>query len=207
MGRETVCRAHLGDESSKGKAHLESTSLRFSGDFRFNVPFDQMHKVTAKDGTLSFQAPVGSVKLELGDVAERWANQILNPKSRLDKLEVKPESLVCVIAIDDEGFLEELGARVSSAAEGVATGQYDLIFRGLEAKRDLGVIRKLRPHLVPDGALWLVYLKGKNAPIREDDVREAFLSAKLVDVKVVSFSSTHTAVKLVIPKHERHTED
>jgi hypothetical protein len=207
VGRETTCRAHLGAESSKGKAHLESTSLRFTGDFRFNVPFDQMHNVTAKDGTLSFQAPVGAVKLELGDVAERWANQILNPKSRLDKLEVKPESIVCVVAIDDELFLAELAARLESEPAGVPEGQYDLIFHGLEAKRDLGVIRKLRPHLVRDGALWLVYRKGKHAPISESDVRDAFLSAKLVDVKVVSFSSTHTAVKLVIPKHERSKSD
>lgn len=207
MGRETSCRAHLGAESSKGKAHLESTSLRFTGDFRFNVPFDQMHGVAAKDGTLSFQAPVGAVQLELGDVAERWANQILNPKSRLDKLEVKPESIVCVVDIDDEGFLEELTSRLESEPSGDPESQYDLIFRGLEAKRDLGVIRKLRPHLLPHGALWLVYRKGKSAPIREDDVREAFLSAKLVDVKVVSFSATHTAVKVVIPKHERHKDD
>jgi hypothetical protein len=47
--------------------------------------------------------------------------------------------------------------------------------------------------------LWIVYPKGKQE-ITELQVIEAGRQAGLVDVKVVSFSATHTALKFVRPK-------
>ncbi|MBC5811187.1 MAG: hypothetical protein GIW95_10125 [Candidatus Eremiobacteraeota bacterium] len=203
MGKEARCTARLGRERSEGKAHLETDSLRFTGDFRINVPFAQMHSVLAKDGTLRFEAPVGSVQLDLGNAAPKWADAILHPKTRLEKLGVKPAHKVCVLAVGDTVFATELNAVLDKPAATAIFGTYDLIFRGLETKRDLASIGKLRSHLVPDGALWLVYRKGKGAPLPENVVREAFLATGLVDVKIAAFSATHTSVKLVIPKGER----
>ena len=56
--------------------------------------------------------------------------------------------------------------------------------------------------LKSDGALWIVYPKGKQE-IKEVDVLAAGRAAGLVDVKVVKFSDTHTALKFVRPKAER----
>ncbi len=53
-----------------------------------------------------------------------------------------------------------------------------------------------------NGALWVVYPKGQKH-ITENDVMAAAKSAGLVDVKVVSFSETHTALKLMIPLSHR----
>jgi hypothetical protein len=50
--------------------------------------------------------------------------------------------------------------------------------------------------------LWIVYPKGKSE-IREIDVLAAGKAAGLVDVKVVAFSATHTALKFVRPKAKR----
>jgi hypothetical protein len=50
--------------------------------------------------------------------------------------------------------------------------------------------------------LWIVYPKGKRE-IKEQQVLEAGKQAGLVDVKVVSFSATHTALKFVWPKAKR----
>jgi hypothetical protein len=47
-----------------------------------------------------------------------------------------------------------------------------------------------------------VYRKGQKS-ITETDVRSAGLQAGLVDIKVVSFSATHTALKFVVPKSKR----
>jgi hypothetical protein len=44
---------------------------------------------------------------------------------------------------------------------------------------------------------------GKTSPLPESLLRDAFLTAGLVDVKVAAFSPTHTAVKVVIPKARR----
>jgi hypothetical protein len=50
--------------------------------------------------------------------------------------------------------------------------------------------------------LWIVYRKGKKE-ITENDVLSAGRKAGLKDVKVVGFSSTHTALKFVIPVEKR----
>jgi hypothetical protein len=56
--------------------------------------------------------------------------------------------------------------------------------------------------LKPAGALWVVRPKGRRE-ITESDVMAAGKAAGLVDVKVVSFSDTHTAEKFVIPVAQR----
>ena len=56
--------------------------------------------------------------------------------------------------------------------------------------------------LSPRGGLWVIRPKG-HAEISEAEVRAAARGAGLVDVKVASFSPTHTADKFVIPAAAR----
>jgi hypothetical protein len=51
-------------------------------------------------------------------------------------------------------------------------------------------------------ALWIVYPKGQKSTT-ENDVIAAGRKTGLKDVKVVGFSSTHTALKFVIPLDKR----
>ncbi len=51
-------------------------------------------------------------------------------------------------------------------------------------------------------ALWVVYRKGQEH-ITENDVLAAGRKCGLKDVKVVGFSSAHTALKFVIPLSRR----
>ena len=53
-----------------------------------------------------------------------------------------------------------------------------------------------------EGALWVIRPKGSPA-ITEAEVMAAGKRAGLVDVKVASFSGTHTAEKFVIPRASR----
>jgi hypothetical protein len=119
-------------------------------------------------------------------------------KSRLDKFGIKPGMRVCALALPDAEF--ELAGRLGTPPAKAARGRFDAIVRGFEAERDLAAIQKLRDHLEAAGALWLIYRKGKGAPLPERSVREALLAAGLVDVKVVAFSDSHTALKAVIPR-------
>jgi hypothetical protein len=60
----------------------------------------------------------------------------------------------------------------------------------------------LKRSLKPNGALWVIRPKGR-PEITESAVMVAGQAAGLVDVKVVSFSATHTAEKFVIPIKDR----
>jgi hypothetical protein len=119
----------------------------------------------------------------------------------VDKLGVKPGQVVVVEGIDDDGFLRRLterGARLSDPAAGTA----DAVFYAADDRKDLDRLAALKHALKPQGALWVVRPKG-GGPITENDVLSEGKRAGLVDVKVVRFSSTHTAEKFVIPVKDR----
>jgi hypothetical protein len=68
----------------------------------------------------------------------------------------------------------------------------------MSAKSDLARLDALREQIKPEGGIWVVWPKGRKE-FREDDVRAAGPSMGLVDIKVVAFSETLSALKMVIP--------
>lgn len=118
----------------------------------------------------------------------------------LDKLGVKPGAQVALIGIDDEGFETLLLARTDEIVFGPPTPDTDLIFLAADSTADLASLPGLRALLTPTGAIWVVSRKGKAATLRDVEVIAAAKAALLVDNKVVAFSSTHTALRLVIPR-------
>lgn len=50
MGAEAHCTGHLNQQSSEGKALLETGYVLFRGDFRVKVPFQNIFRVTAAGG-------------------------------------------------------------------------------------------------------------------------------------------------------------
>jgi hypothetical protein len=195
MGQELPCRVTAGARSGSGKAYLESTEIRFRGDFALKIAFADMRRVTATDGTLVIQSPTGEARFELGPAAERWAAKILTPKPRLDKLGVKAGATVVVLGVEDSTFGDELAERgVAPLAKAPAAGA-DLIFFAADRPANLTKLARLRERLAPGGALWVVSRKGKDAPLKDVDVIAASRAAGLADNKVVSFSATHTALR------------
>ena len=73
---------------------------------------------------------------------------------------------------------------------------------GLASRAELARLRALRGSIKKNGAIWVVWPKGRKE-LREDDVRAQGKAAGLVDVKVMSFSDTLSGLKLVIPVKER----
>jgi hypothetical protein len=126
-------------------------------------------------------------------------------KPLLDKLGVKPESVIAVMNVDDKGFWGKLTGRARNAAEGILRNDLDLIFFGAESRKELTKLKQLKRRLKPDGAIWIVSRKGKGATVKDVDVIAAAKASGLVDNKVVGFSNTHTALRLVIPRAERRT--
>jgi hypothetical protein len=202
MGLEATCRARMGGRASEGKARLEESEVLFRGDFRFKVGFQDLSRVEAGGGKLQLEWSDGKAVLDLGDKAERWAEKIRNPPSLLDKLGIKPGARVSVIGIDDRRFLDEVAARTKDLSVGRTRLESDLIFVGMDDRADLPRLEKLQRAIKKDGAVWVVWPKGRRE-FREDDVRAYGPRAKLVDVKVVRFSDTLSALKMMIPRAQR----
>jgi hypothetical protein len=118
----------------------------------------------------------------------------------LDKLGVKPGARVAIYGVDDPDFRRLLRQRTTDVSDGCAMPATDLVFLAADSVDQLVGLRSLVEPLKRDGAIWVVSRKGRDATLRDVDVIEAAKSAGLVDNKVVAFSETHTALRLVIPK-------
>jgi Protein of unknown function (DUF3052) len=202
MGSEQLCTVRAEGKTSKGKALLETSEIIFRGDFRLKIPFASLQSVVAKDGELRLEWENGSAIFELGDQAAKWADKILHPKSTAAKLGIKPGLTISVCAIRDADFVHDLRASTKAFSNTKLLQDSDLIFIGASEAADLGEIGGVTSSLAKNGALWIVYPKGKQQ-IKEVQVIEAGRAAGLVDVKVVKFSETHTALKFVRPKENR----
>jgi len=123
-------------------------------------------------------------------------------KPRLEKLGVKRGSHVVVVNLAYPPFIREVNASGALVREGRPAKGSDIIFFGVARARELDRLERLKTFLQPAGALWVIRPKGR-PEISERAVFEAGKAAGLVDVKVVSFSTTHSALKFVIPVHLR----
>jgi len=124
-------------------------------------------------------------------------------RSLIDKLGVKPEAKVTVIGVEDEAFWLQLSERTHDIVVGRLRTECDVVFFAADRLSDLKKLARLKKYLKSNGAIWVVSVKGKAAKIKDVDVIAATKAAGLVDNKVVSFSETHTALRLVIPVSER----
>src|SRR5260370_2245107 len=108
MGNEVTCNAQFGKRQSEGKALLETSEILFRGEFRLKIPFATIKSAKAVDGELRLQTAKGAVVFGLGPAAEKWRDKILHPKSRLEKLGVKPGDKDSFLGDFDAGFLTEI---------------------------------------------------------------------------------------------------
>ena len=130
------------------------------------------------------------------------AGPIRPPKSVIDKLGVKPGQIVSLLALDDPAFAAQVRERAGAVSEGRAKAGSDLVFFGATTVAALRRLAALEKTIARNGGIWVVWPKGRKV-LTEDHVRGAALAAGLVDVKVVAFSATHSALKLVIPLARR----
>jgi hypothetical protein len=202
VGSEAVCRVSYKGEASEGKALLETAELIFRGDFRVKIPFNQVESLNAADGELRVGYDGGVAVFELGREAEKWAEKIRNPRGLLDKLGIKPGMTVSVLGVEDDGFMAQLRDRVGEPSR-KPIADADFVFYEADRVEDLTRLAELRGSIKPAGGVWVVSPKGKAAVLKDVEVMAAARQAGLVDTKVVGFSDTHTALKLVIPKAQR----
>ncbi len=201
MGLETMCKARWAGEVSEGKLHLEMNALQFRGAFRLDVPLNQV-KAEVRRGDLRVEFAGGTAIFELGPDAEKWALKIRYPKGRLDKLGVKSRMQVSLVGLFPSDFIAELRDRTGSVSEGKAKKGSGIVFLAVKSFGALQELRNLEPAITMDGAIWIVYPKGRK-DITQAHVMAVVKEADLVDTKICSFSDTHTALKAMIPVSRR----
>ncbi len=204
MGSEAVSRVSYKGQVSEGEALLETAEITFrGGDLRLNIPFSQIASLHAANGELHVGYDGGIAVFELGRNAERWAEKIRNPRGLIDKLGVKSGMKVAVLGVEDGAFRAQLKDRVGELVFSEPVSDADFVFYEADRVEDLRRLKTLRSAIKPAGGVWVVSPKGKTAQIKDTDVMVAAREAGLIDNKVVGFSPTHTALKLVIPKADR----
>lgn len=204
MGLEAKCVAKVGRAKEQGLARLEEQELYFkgAGGLRLKIPLAGA-KTEAARGVLTIRWSDGSAQFELGAAAaEKWALKIRYPRGRMDKLGVKPGMRVSVLGLREKAFWKELEERTDGASDGKVLPDSDLIFFHAADATGLKRLRELKRAILPAGAVWVVWPKGR-PEIKEDHIRAAALRAELVDVKVCAFSETLSALKLMIPRAKR----
>lgn len=194
MGAELHCSATVAGVDDVGRALLETNELLFRGEHGRVVI-----KLDAARAKASVRGPwltVAQLSLKLGaPTARAWLERIQNPKSVATKLGLKPGQ-TAVVKGDEalKAFLEEHGVRLLSKPSADS-----VFFIAVSKPAQLAAL----PTLGPKNVLWLLRPKGPTSPVPESRTREAARAAGLVDVKVVSFSETHSAEKYVLRRTPR----
>jgi hypothetical protein len=206
MGQERESTLRIAKQRIEGEALLETAEIIFrpvDGSKRLRFAFaDIVKSVKAVDGELRFHTEEGPAVLELGPAAVKWAEKILHPKTRAEKLGVKSAMQVSLVGKFDADFQKELSAATRNVSNGKVAAGSELIFVAVESSKELSGVSKVAKSVKGAVGLWIVYPKGKKE-ITEVQVIEAGRKTGLKDVKVVGFSPTHTALKFVLPLDKR----
>jgi len=191
MGKDTQVRAKFADGPDEGRLQYEPGKLLFRGANRRLFQAEDLKGVRAEGGELVL---ADGSRFSLGEkAAASWADAILNPKGRLDKLGVKAGMRVAVLGVADDDLAAELATRGAAPVDDLAG--LDLLFYAADSAAELARIGDLVPALANKGALWVVSRKGKAAGVKDVEVMAAAKAVGLVDNKVVGFSETLTALR------------
>lgn len=120
----------------------------------------------------------------------------------LDKLGVKAGTRVAVVNVQDDVFMSDLRARTGDVTTGCPLPETDAIFVAVDGPDEVAQLGELRERIKSNGDVWAVFREGRK-DFNENDVLRLGLETGLVDVKLVRFSDTHTALKFVIRRAER----
>lgn len=194
MGLEARCLIRRDGNEWIGKVHCGDGEVSGTGEPGFRWKWSELEHIAVAHGSLALTRGGTRIELELGDQAAAWEKAIRNPKSRLDKLGLKPGHAYQAWGEFDDLFPAELVERAGQSGE----SPLDAVFVRLDSVEDLERLLKARSAIKANGMIWAVWPKGRKE-FREGHIRDFALANGLVDVKVASFSATLSALKLVIP--------
>ena len=203
MGAEAKTTLRLGRQTFAGTALLETGELRFRGETKLDIPLASVREVAVKDGALRITHADGVAVLGLGEAASaKWAERIRSPRSLADKLGVKQGMRIAILGVEDAGILADLVSRGAELVTGKVPDGTPMVLWRVASPAALSKLARMVKCIARDGAIWVVHPRG-NASVADTVIFAAGKEAGLTATKVVRFSDTDTAEKLVIPRSAR----
>ena len=203
MGAEAKTTLRLGRQTFAGTAHLETGELRFRGETKLDIPLASIREVAVKDGALHVTHAGGVAVLGLGEATSaKWAERIRSPRSLADKLGVKQGMRIAVLGVEDAGILADLVSRGAELVTGKVPDGTTMVLWRVASPAALSKLASMVKRIARDGAIWVVHPRG-DASVADTVIFAAGKEAALTATKVVRFSETDTAEKLVIPRAAR----
>lgn len=202
MGQEAKTTLRFDGRILEGTALLETDSLVFRGDVTLTVKFSEIMGVEASGGWLDLKTARGLMLLELGPKADTWAEKIKNPKALVEKLGLGADKKVAIVGKLDAALRADIDASGAKVAKSARGKDFDVVFLAASTKKDLEKLPDARARIKDDGAIWVVYPKGKEE-LRERDVLIAGRTLPMTDNKVVKVDEVLTATKFVVPAAQR----
>jgi hypothetical protein len=199
MGKEAICYGEGTAGSGEGRLLLESDELIFRGSARVRIPFVSITAIRARAGRLTVEYAGGTMRFDVGAEAPAWVERVQRPRSRLDKLGVVAGSLVSVMGVTDPGFMAELAGSGAIVSRGRVRQGSTVVLLGVDDVGDLGKLSQVRDRIDPSGGIWVVHRRGKTG-VQDVEIFAAGKAIGMVANKVMRFSETHSADRLVIPK-------
>ena len=198
MGKEATVTVVFADGADEGRLQFEPPKLVFKGAQRRVFEGEALKGVRAEGAELVL---ADGSRFALGEKqAASWADAIINPKGRMDKIGAKAGMRAAVMGVKDKALSAELTAKGAIPVSELSN--LDLLFYAADSDDELARIGGLVPLLSDKGALWIVSRKGKAATVKDVEVMAAAKAHGLVDNKVVAFSATHTSLRFVRRKPE-----
>lgn len=131
------------------------------------------------------------------------AREAISTRPLLDKLGIKPKAHVVVLDELDPGFMNLLRQRTGDISTRRPRDRCDVVLMRAADAGSLRRLREVKEWIKPDGAIWVIRVKGAAAALRDVDLIEAGLAAGLVDNKIASFSDTEGAMRFVFRLRDR----
>ncbi len=131
------------------------------------------------------------------------APDAVSTRPLLDKLGIKPRAQVAVLDDLGAGFMSLLRERTGDISTRRPRHKCDVVLMRAADAASLGRLREVKQWIKPDGAIWVIRVKGPGARLRDVDLIDAGLAAGLVDNKIASFSDTEGAMRFVFRLRDR----
>ena len=123
------------------------------------------------------------------------------------KLGLKPGYIIKLVNVPEYYFslFTDLPAQLAEANKAETKKNFIHFFTKDKAEL-LEVLPRLKSELLPDGMIWVAWVKksaGVATDVDESAVRNAALSIGLVDIKVCAIDEIWSGLKLVVPLKDR----
>jgi phosphopantothenate synthetase len=178
---------------------MEGGYIDFSGPTKFRFRLAEIRNPRLEGTNVCFDFHGNAVEIFLSErAAARWIEYILNPQSLADKLGVREGQVVRVLNLEDSELIEALESKQVNVVHN-GRARCDVVMLGVERASELRQLGDLSENLAPGGSIWVVLTKNLRT-VTKANVLTVAREAGMSNVKVVDYSETQAAYKIVHPE-------